>query len=61
MAVSDVRFMKLPGWCSTASYFFNTSHTAEYPMARSDQKSIGAAGGASSLISLTYTTECHWA
>eukprot|EP00983_Pelagomonas_calceolata_P067065 1149340-Pelagomonas_calceolata.AAC.1 len=42
--------MKLPGWSCAASYFFITSHTAEYPMARSDQDSIRTAGGASILI-----------
>eukprot|EP00983_Pelagomonas_calceolata_P080658 1155238-Pelagomonas_calceolata.AAC.1 len=50
MAVLDVQFMKLPGWSYAASYFFITSHTAEYSMARSDQDSIRAARGASSLI-----------
>eukprot|EP00983_Pelagomonas_calceolata_P065546 1148631-Pelagomonas_calceolata.AAC.3 len=42
--------MKLPGWSCAASYFFITSHAAEYSMAMSNQDSIGAAGGASSLI-----------
>eukprot|EP00983_Pelagomonas_calceolata_P030462 955906-Pelagomonas_calceolata.AAC.1 len=42
--------MKLPGWSCAASYFFMTSHTAEFPMARSDQGNVGAAGFASSLI-----------
>eukprot|EP00983_Pelagomonas_calceolata_P111729 1159813-Pelagomonas_calceolata.AAC.17 len=49
-------------WSCAASYYFITSHTAEYPMwggrrwsiwvnrARSDQDCIRAAGGASSLI-----------
>eukprot|EP00983_Pelagomonas_calceolata_P082268 1155872-Pelagomonas_calceolata.AAC.1 len=42
--------MKLPGWSCAASYFFIMSHTAEYPMARSDQDSIRAPGGAPILI-----------
>eukprot|EP00983_Pelagomonas_calceolata_P078117 1154159-Pelagomonas_calceolata.AAC.2 len=62
MAVLDVQFTKLPGWSYAASYFFITFRTAEYLMrggirwsiwvsrARSDQDSIRAAGGASSLI-----------
>eukprot|EP00983_Pelagomonas_calceolata_P013534 433224-Pelagomonas_calceolata.AAC.1 len=62
MAVMDVQFMKLPGWGRAASYYFITSHTAEYPMrggrrwsiwvsrAGSDQDSIGAAAGAPGLI-----------
>eukprot|EP00983_Pelagomonas_calceolata_P066749 1149196-Pelagomonas_calceolata.AAC.4 len=50
MAVMDVQFTKLPGWSCVASYFFITSHAAEYSMARSDQNSIRAAGGASSLV-----------
>eukprot|EP00983_Pelagomonas_calceolata_P050549 1142020-Pelagomonas_calceolata.AAC.2 len=50
MAVFYVQFMKLPGWSCAASYFFITSHTAEFPMARSDQDSVRAAGVASSLI-----------
>eukprot|EP00983_Pelagomonas_calceolata_P080120 1155008-Pelagomonas_calceolata.AAC.1 len=49
MAVLDVQFMILPGWSCAASYFFIASHTAEYLMARSDQDSIRAAGGTSSL------------
>eukprot|EP00983_Pelagomonas_calceolata_P072123 1151569-Pelagomonas_calceolata.AAC.2 len=32
-------FMELPGW-SCAACFFITSHTADYPMARSDQLAI---------------------
>eukprot|EP00983_Pelagomonas_calceolata_P134317 1162050-Pelagomonas_calceolata.AAC.4 len=43
-------FMNFPGWSCAASYFFITSHTAEYPMASSDQDNIRAAGGASSLL-----------
>eukprot|EP00983_Pelagomonas_calceolata_P057767 1145210-Pelagomonas_calceolata.AAC.1 len=50
MAVLDVQFLKLPGWSCAASSYFITSHTAEYPMARSDQDSIEVAGGVSSLI-----------
>eukprot|EP00983_Pelagomonas_calceolata_P020305 640693-Pelagomonas_calceolata.AAC.1 len=52
MAALNVQFMKLPGWSCAALYFFISSHTAEYPMARSDQDGIGAAaaGLASSLI-----------
>eukprot|EP00983_Pelagomonas_calceolata_P076989 1153674-Pelagomonas_calceolata.AAC.1 len=59
MAVLDVQLMKLPGWSCAASYFFITSHTAEYPVsrARSGQDSIGAAGGASSLIRNTGVEE----
>eukprot|EP00983_Pelagomonas_calceolata_P059569 1145969-Pelagomonas_calceolata.AAC.2 len=34
MAVLDVQFLKLPGWSCAASYFFITSHTAEYPIIR---------------------------
>eukprot|EP00983_Pelagomonas_calceolata_P045013 1139522-Pelagomonas_calceolata.AAC.4 len=49
MAVLDVQFMKLPGCRCAASYFFITSHTAEHPMARSDQDSVRAAGVAISL------------
>eukprot|EP00983_Pelagomonas_calceolata_P017493 547586-Pelagomonas_calceolata.AAC.1 len=49
MAVLDVQFMKLSGWSCAASYYFITPHTVEYPMARSAQDSIRAAGGASSL------------
>eukprot|EP00983_Pelagomonas_calceolata_P072089 1151540-Pelagomonas_calceolata.AAC.1 len=49
IAFWGVKFKKLPGWSCAASYFI-TSHTAEYPMARSDQDSIRAAGVASSSI-----------
>eukprot|EP00983_Pelagomonas_calceolata_P035227 1101718-Pelagomonas_calceolata.AAC.1 len=57
MAVLDVQFMELPGWSCAASSFFITSHTAEYPMARSDQNSIGAAGVVSSLIRNVWVKE----
>eukprot|EP00983_Pelagomonas_calceolata_P025264 793656-Pelagomonas_calceolata.AAC.1 len=50
MAVLDAQFMKLPSWSCAASNYFITPHIAEYPMARIDQDSIRAAGGASSLI-----------
>eukprot|EP00983_Pelagomonas_calceolata_P114604 1160111-Pelagomonas_calceolata.AAC.16 len=42
--------MRLPGWSCAASNFIFTSHIVEYPMARSDQDSIRADGGASILI-----------
>eukprot|EP00983_Pelagomonas_calceolata_P056242 1144500-Pelagomonas_calceolata.AAC.1 len=50
MAFLDVQFVELPGWVCAASYFFITSHIAEYLMARSDQDSVRAAGVTSSLI-----------
>eukprot|EP00983_Pelagomonas_calceolata_P099608 1158475-Pelagomonas_calceolata.AAC.4 len=61
-AVLDIQFMKLSGWSCTAPNLCLASHTTEYPMrggstlsirvsrAKSDQDSIRAAGGASSLI-----------
>eukprot|EP00983_Pelagomonas_calceolata_P119062 1160565-Pelagomonas_calceolata.AAC.1 len=56
MAALDAQFMKLPGWSCAASYFFITSHTAEYPMARTDQDSIRTAEGASSMTKITGVT-----
>eukprot|EP00983_Pelagomonas_calceolata_P047480 1140664-Pelagomonas_calceolata.AAC.1 len=49
--------MELPGWSCAASYYFITSHAAEYPMARTDQDSFRAAGGAFSLIRNTGVKE----
>eukprot|EP00983_Pelagomonas_calceolata_P130283 1161671-Pelagomonas_calceolata.AAC.22 len=49
--------MKLPGWSCAASYFFITTHTAEYLMARNYQGTVRAAGVASSLIRNTGVKE----
>eukprot|EP00983_Pelagomonas_calceolata_P055875 1144345-Pelagomonas_calceolata.AAC.1 len=40
MVFLDVQFTKLPGWGCAASYFFITSHTAEYSMRRGSRWSI---------------------
>eukprot|EP00983_Pelagomonas_calceolata_P042945 1138713-Pelagomonas_calceolata.AAC.5 len=57
MAFLDVQVMKLPGWSCAAPFLFVTSRTAEYLMAKSDQDSVRAAGGASSSIRNTGVKE----